>query len=41
MDPFAGANLPGAVPHLFPAGIFLGLAGVSLWLFFYLGAVAT
>jgi uncharacterized protein involved in response to NO len=25
----------------FPAGIFLGLVGVSLWLFFYLGAVAT
>jgi uncharacterized protein involved in response to NO len=25
----------------FPAGIFLGLVGVSLWLFFYLGAVDT
>lgn len=25
----------------FPAGVFLGLVGVSLWLFFYLGAVAT
>jgi uncharacterized protein involved in response to NO len=25
----------------FPAGIFLGLVGVSLWLFFYLGAIAT
>ena len=25
----------------FPAGVFLGLIGVSLWLFFYLGAIAS